>query len=640
MMSALNKQIIGQYLIAIAFLLICVLNPFKNTFLTELQIYSGATISGIVGVILLNKRKSGISLSLFGICFLLFSILHLVSYFWAYETDFIWHKAIVWLFYLGVFIATLCVDFDQIEGKKFISIVDLSIVINLAFIIAFIANTCYNSGDWRLITYEDIVQCYRFFGANGNYITSLLILLMIISIQGGQYYKKITALKLCMYSLATIMILIFNSRASSLALLVIAVILLFHHRSNWKKIILGLAAIFLLFGFIAYLGIGDFGNYMYQYNPQISFNNESNDERLGMWYNSIRLFTDNLPFGIGAGNWETQYLQYYTMESPIGIYPHAHNIFFETISELGIVGIASLSYILILSILWIIKSRDIIISSTSTVVFAFLLLASFYGVIYVPRGIALPHLFIFTIACAMIELNTKAKQIITLKYSFVIALVLLIIGIIWSILLTQRLQNVTEINRLTFNEKYYEASLKISNLRPEYIFPNYYNSSKIWLRSDLESKVGLDSLALSTYESLKTKYPYEHRMWTELGHKYYKIKAYDNAYRAWDKSLQYKYNNIGLVLNFIKVKLHNKTRNLNDANEKIKYLESIFVSKFEERYKPELGNHESWETWCTAYDKYLKYKERYQFLKSKQRSKPLFYSGEGKLSAKKSYPKM
>ncbi|MEM7800772.1 MAG: O-antigen ligase family protein [Chloroflexota bacterium] len=66
-------------------------------------------------------------------------------------------------------------------------------------------------------------------------------------------------------------------------------------------------------------------------------------ERLGFWYAAFGMFRDHLWFGVGFGNYDTAYADYFVniWEQSLG---HAHNYYINLLAEIGILGL--ITYVL------------------------------------------------------------------------------------------------------------------------------------------------------------------------------------------------------------------------------------------------------------------------------------------------------
>jgi len=96
-------------------------------------------------------------------------------------------------------------------------------------------------------------------------------------------------------------------------------------------------------------------------------------DRIGLWISSWKLFLSSPIYGIGVNNFQDMYTQFHPTYHLLNFSHHlvAHNIFLNTLAELGIVGFSALIYLHIAIFIKLIKlynsvesffSRELIIS--------------------------------------------------------------------------------------------------------------------------------------------------------------------------------------------------------------------------------------------------------------------------------------
>ena len=126
-------------------------------------------------------------------------------------------------------------------------------------------------------------------------------------------------------------------------------------------------------------------------------------------------------------------------------------------------------------------------------------------------------------------------------------------------------------------------------------------------------------IAIETYDKLKTTYPYSPAMWQSLGNKYMEYQEYDQAFSSWGRAIDLNRKNYKLIIKYINQKLNSKHFDLVDANHYLIQLETSFVTKFENAYKPKDVENINWKNWCNIYDDYLKVKEKLVYMKVHQK---------------------
>lgn len=77
-----------------------------------------------------------------------------------------------------------------------------------------------------------------------------------------------------------------------------------------------------------------------------NYENQPNYERLLMWQSASNMFIDHPIFGVGYGNYYTNYISEYRSPLAREYQRHPHNTFLEKLSEAGILG--GISYLLLI----------------------------------------------------------------------------------------------------------------------------------------------------------------------------------------------------------------------------------------------------------------------------------------------------
>lgn len=119
-------------------------------------------------------------------------------------------------------------------------------------------------------------------------------------------------------------------------------------------IFLGIKNKFKAFLIICCIAIYSFG--IFQMSPQStnrlesitnnSYENQPNYERLLMWQSASNMFIEHPIFGVGYGNYYTNYISEYRSPLAREYQRHPHNTFLEKLSEAGILG--GISYLLLI----------------------------------------------------------------------------------------------------------------------------------------------------------------------------------------------------------------------------------------------------------------------------------------------------
>ena len=182
--------------------------------------------------------------------------------------------------------------------------------------------------------------------------------------------------------LITFNIFITGGRAGHIAFFALFTIALFQKYKFSLKAIFSSLIFILLISSLAFSFSDIFKN---RFNESISFftdaesrNNTSTGLRITYWSNTLEMFSNNLLFGVGIGDFNREYRNINEINSP-NIYPttNPHNMYLFVASTTGLVGIISL-----LSMFYLIykdsKKYDILLRNKIIGVLLFFLLICFF----------------------------------------------------------------------------------------------------------------------------------------------------------------------------------------------------------------------------------------------------------------------
>ena len=189
----------------------------------------------------------------------------------------------------------------------------------------------------------------RLVGFASNYMLlcamNILILPIIFSLA---LYKSNLSKKLRLFYLITILInipaIIFeNTRIVWIALSITYFIIILVSLKN-KKVILLLISSIILSCCILFQNTPQSFNRLISIT-NISYQNQSNYERLLMWQSATNMFIEYPLFGVGVGNYHEQYINNYRSPYSREDQWHPHNVLLAMLSETGFIGF--ISYILL-----------------------------------------------------------------------------------------------------------------------------------------------------------------------------------------------------------------------------------------------------------------------------------------------------
>ncbi len=353
--------------------------------------YNTAVVAFLIAVLTFQNyffKKLRIPKDFYTIVFFSFTILNFASSIWAENIALVWEKSAMWMVLFVFYVNMRSLNFSQLNYKFWINTTYCVLFANILLIIYsfWLASQTPEAG-FRFSSKAIDISDIFFRHLNGNYMTSVLVLWVPINI--FLVSKKIgnQLLNILLLCLISFLILLFNSRASTTALLTIFIgSSFFHFKRNSNSIGFAYtgAAITIFTGFV-FLFISDSLTFFEQYNPLRTVLEETGDDRLQIWNWSFELFKENPFLGAGTGNWTNEMLKYGVNDfTNFRAYTHAHNLFFETISELGVLGCLHILILLFFPILVLIKKKfensiDFYLMIT---LIAFVIVNSFYGVTY------------------------------------------------------------------------------------------------------------------------------------------------------------------------------------------------------------------------------------------------------------------
>ncbi len=129
-----------------------------------------------------------------------------------------------------------------------------------------------------------------------------------------------------------------------------------------------------------------------------------------IWNRTFEMISDNIVFGVGAGNFSDIYANYVRKDLPIWWQqPHAHNDFLQTMVISGIIGglLFVLLYFYIFRLLWIKIKIDLNGYYTASILaFSYLIIGSFYDVPFYDDEVR----FLMMIIWSFAFLKNKADQ--------------------------------------------------------------------------------------------------------------------------------------------------------------------------------------------------------------------------------------
>jgi len=163
------------------------------------------------------------------------------------------------------------------------------------------------------------------------YIGGILIIVIVMLYDKNKTFRKINLLPVIVFVTSLISA---GSRGSLVAIVLTLGVFAVYNKKYKTVFIMALIFIIVYFNFDSL-----------PYNIQrtlLSITNKtatfSNIERLAIWSASIQMIKEHPLVGVGIDNWRYYYLLPEYMQS-INTYPHAHNFYLQTGSEMGVTGL-------------------------------------------------------------------------------------------------------------------------------------------------------------------------------------------------------------------------------------------------------------------------------------------------------------
>ncbi len=559
------------------------------------------SFSGLILLMLIVQKRLALPNSVLTFGLVSFTTYVILSGLWAVHLSLIWPSVAVWCLYLITFSIGYSLPKEILRSKWLLSVVIGIITFNnlqvlLSYIEILIAN------DWQL-SLKEVEDAPKKFGINTNFLGSMMLLyvpvLLKLSKKGWQKYVGLSNVIFIVWLLP-----LFNSRAVTLAL---GVMLLFY---LWRSIRDGkfIRSVFWLIGivgliFLTYqVVIVKKDRYVDKYNPIRTIQESTGDNRIHLWNNSLRLSREKPFLGHGAGNWQTEVFKFGNNHYSSGARTlHAHSVWFETLSELGLIGlIAFIGFFSLIFVHWW-KTHN---WSGLLFLFGLIVLCSFYG-IYQPRAAVFPSVML----SVFVWLGISARRIEPFKQRalgsvMVFSLLGLSLYLSYShysfsrylanVAMTdkserfEKLQNWNNYGQPTFNTFRAGRSVDIKK-------SNYF-----WgLNLKKESIVSLEASVL--------KDPNNWQAWQLLGNRLSFVKRHKRAIVCYKNTLNL-YNDVqsALRLSELGLKLRDDEAYLLGLNFYYKEVEPAFLHQYSDDYlvsqNRRIASH--WRKRCIAIDRF------------------------------------
>lgn len=536
------------------------------------------TVPLLLGYCLLPKDKSKFKIGPYEIVFATFIGYVFLSGLWATNYTLIWDRGFYWIFLFMLFLIFVSVDYRKLDISLWKWSFIIFIIINLIYIFyaCFITYTEAPYSNFQYLINNKAL--HRNFHLKGNLISSILILqfvsLIIVAVF-SEIKKKYLFPILMLISIA--ILLMYSKGSLFIFPVAIVSILIVMYKHHWKTLIIGLGSLALISFIIFFFNLSQ-RFWVKAINPFLSLNDDSNDERLNLWSNTVQLIVDDWLLGVGAGNWLIEhgrhgFHDFHNSFESFELFRHAHNMPLEYASELGLIGLLMIQFILVFPFFY--NNSDLVnrkrVLLPKVLILSYLLLALFYGIVYDIDFRFCSHLVYLIIAISIVMgFGDKKNSFISLSGSIWIIPMLAILSLSW-------IGYKTYINDL---EVKYLRSVKKKNknldplrlLEDMYhpVFNTFYKSNSIdfklaqyYFNHDFLNDA--KAYNIKAIQSFPNHYYYPHK----LGEIYFFQSDYDKAIDQYNQSLKINKTFVPSILGGLKA---NESRTPINIEQKVKYL--------------------------------------------------------------------
>lgn len=571
-------------LIGIQFIIL----PVEYKFLVDGQQNLLITLIGLGFVLcLLRFRKNddtanqGLVLpkSLATLSFAIFCILIPLSSIWASHISLVWPPYIVWSVCFIVFLIGFSLDKSIVKGSG----IPVAILLIISFNVVQLYLSYYillEESDWQL-TLQDVERNMYYFGSSTNLMGSIILLYipLLLELRLNKWIKILAYIDII---LIASLLPIFNARAITLALGILAVFYLwisFREKFLFKYI--GLATSIAIASTLYFqLFIAEKNYFIQSYDFSRTIFEKTHDDRISIWTNSLKLFTEKPILGQGSGNWKTGIQKYGTHDFFDGQqYFQAHNLAIETLVELGLIGFLLLGgfYLYLLVSCIRLNKWNVFI-----LLICLFFLCSFYG-IYVHFFNYLSLYLVLAFAVSGVTLRSLSKPA---KIEVPISICLIILGS--GIYLNHTIGSFNKY-LAHFQKAPHDKLSVLINQWDDYYNPyvnSYvnktatlnYKSRQLW-------KLKKRKEAIKFNEEALRQYPYDLKVMTNLCNQYVSTRKYKKGSECFQNVLQLYDKSIDASFGLCRIGYHTNDEVI--FNKGLELYQTILIPSFELYYRDE-----------------------------------------------------
>jgi len=484
------------------------------------------------------------SLDILDLSILFFVSWQFLSYTWSQYPGLVWYEAFHWLILMGIYFVVRKTDFSLFNKKLWAWVFLGAMVFNYGVLVYFHVEQYFSSGSGLSFSHLNMLPHYSTY--NCNYTTATLVILLPVYIAITQWIKINRFVLLSFIAIHSGLILICNSRASAIALVVVGICsMLIIKRSTLLsniKVVLPFTMATIL---AILMAIDNPKVFVSKLNPLLSIDEKSNDERLELWKRSLKLLQLGPLRGHGSNTWQIQHMQFGYSEIKLGgprQYVHAHNLLLETGAELGLIGLLALLCILILPIYHTYnkKKKGKITSSDYALInalVAFIIISSFYGITFTDhKHFGSNDIFLMVIVGI---LSRGSSVIYTSKIMVYLLLILVSSSFVYKLYIRDKRNKLQEYHELRRNKADIKQLWQKYNSIYHPVFYTYDNYAPLLrLKADLLWSSNQEDDAINIMHHVIKGHPYRVQNWLRLGQMHLKRKDYSNSINAFNSATE------------------------------------------------------------------------------------------------------
>jgi len=517
----------GLLILIIGILLgaVLIIPLFTAEYYTDL--IRGMTISGLLILfasfqLYYNRTKTTFSKT--DVAWLALILLTGISALWATNTFYVYFGTITTIVLYLCYKAFEVLDWNKKNSDSIANILSICFLLGfgtIAYYLILEPRALYNSKEVANVL-----------GVNLNFLGSFVVVLFpFVLFRRGRIVDFVNPI---LFLLSFYVLYQIGSAQVVLALIILGIIYLIFRLNISTKILTYLVIGSLVIGSLSVA---------YIYNQRDTLGGKSfvidefkyQNDRFQMWGNSLLLFSKSPLVGIGKNNWPVEVYQYgynnyaRRIKKPYGptYYKHAHNSFFQTLSELGILGLLAYGGIIFFPITYIIK-KNIKLSDFEYACMSSLILFFFLSLMY---GIVYNHFINFKgipilVVLVLAFLGRSNAPILSIKNRYFYSLYLLIAlgGFFFFYQCHVAKSNYVEANKLSRQKKYKQAEdLYLKSLVVWDKGQVYEGLGKLYKRQKKNKK------AIKAYQDAQKRNPYKPQISHNLADVLFRKKKYEEA---------------------------------------------------------------------------------------------------------------